>query len=259
MTWANSHNPEKNWLNAADLPKDMLIQDERKVRVVLSSPDDSGSRQVTKIYRTPLALTWRDLFRIPQAQREFGNMQYAHDCGLPVVEPLGWGLSRRPGRDWFSQLSTVYLEGDTLREVLGQSGIGAERRAELIRESGRLMAIMHARGLIWSTAHSGNIMVNPQSGRELTAFDLPYALCTATDMYGTRYALYDLICMAHDFRKLCQLEKPLIDLFFSAYAEAAELGPENICLNMDSVPGKKAFSWERICLRTLKSFRLKPW
>jgi hypothetical protein len=258
MPWKNSHNPEKSWLIAADLPKEMLIQDERKVRVVLSSPDESGNRQVTKIYRTPLALTWRDLFRIPQAQREFENTQYAHDRGLPVVEPLGWELSRRPGRDWFSQLSTVYLEGDTLREVLGKSGIGAERRAELIHETGRLMAALHGKGLIWSTAHSGNIMVNPHSGRELTAFDLPYALCTGNDMIGTRYALYDLICMAHDFRKLCQLEKPLINLLFSAYAEAAELDPEKFCLSMESVPGKKAFSWERICLRTLKSFRLQP-
>lgn len=259
MTWKNSYNPEKSWCTAADLPEEMLIQDERKVRVVLSLPDNSGSRQVTKIYRTPRALTWRDLFRYPQAQREFESLQYANENGLPVVEPLGWGLSRKPGRDWYSQLTTVYLEGNTLRDVLGQPGAGSGRREELIRETGRLIAAMHGKGLIWSTAHSGNIMVNPQSDRELTAFDLPYAMCTRNDMFGTRYALYDLLCMAHDFRKLCQLDKPLIDLFYSTYAGAAKLDAELLHQRVGSIAGKKSFFWERICLRTLQSFRLKPW
>ena len=90
-----------------ETPSYLLFQDEPRVRVVFTPVDDSGNRQITKIYRTPAELAWRDLFRIPQAQREFQNLQYAFRKKLPVVEPLHWGVARRPGRAWFSQLTTV--------------------------------------------------------------------------------------------------------------------------------------------------------
>jgi len=271
MSWTQSQNPKENWHSSAELPRGapgsglassdscLLIQDERRVRIVLSLPDGSGNRQITKIYRTPLELTWRDLFRYPQAQREFENLQYAFQRGLPVVEPLGWALHRRPGRDWFSQLSIAFLEGDTLNVVLNRPAVEKERQEELARETGALMASMHREGLIWGTAHGGNIMVMSQVDPLLVAIDLPYALCSGKDMCGSRYALYDLWSIANDCRKACRLEKYQVDLLLAAYAAGAGADPESLRRQVESIPGRNTFFWDRVSVRTLKSFRLRPW
>jgi len=271
MRWTKSQNPEENWHSAAELPRGtpgsglassdgcLLIQDERRVRIVLSSPDGSGNRQITKIYRTPIELTWRDLFRYPQAQREFDNLQYAFQRGLPVVEPLGWALRRRPGREWFSELTIAFLEGDTLNVVLNRPGVGKALQEELARETGKLMASMHCQGLIWGTAHGGNIMVLSQADPSLVAIDLPYAMCSAKDMCGTRYALYDVWSIANDCRKACQLEKYQVDLLLAAYAAGAGTDPGPLRRQVESIPGRNSFFWDRVRVRTLQSFRIRPW
>ena len=191
----------------------VLLQDESRIRIVLFRSTENSRPRVSKIYRTPVALTWRDLFRYPQAQREFENLQFAFGKGLPVAEPLGFGLSRQPGRDWYSQLTTAYLHGRTLRDLLAS------------RDGG----------------------------------DLPYALCTGKDMTGSRFALYDIWNMVVDFRTQCRLEKNLVLLFLEAYASAAGADPATLQAQVDRRRGRKSVFAERLYIRTVRAFRLKPY
>ena len=150
MNWDPAQSPDQAWRLAGELPRgtsesdleagagSVLLQDEPRIRIVLSRSAGKSRRQVTKIYRTPLSLTWRDLFRYPQAQREFENLQYAFAKGLTVAEPLGFGLRRVPGRDWYSQLTTGFLSGGTLRDLLAIRTDGSEA---LISGAGRLTKV----------------------------------------------------------------------------------------------------------------------
>jgi tRNA A-37 threonylcarbamoyl transferase component Bud32 len=270
VSWDFAQSPDQAWQNAGQLPHrsddpdlsaehpGVLIQDEPRIRIVMSSSGIASTCRISKIYRTPLALTWRDLFRYPQAQREFENLQYAFQKGLPVAEPLGFGLKRFPGRDWFSELTTGYLEGITLRDVLGQPGKDEKELAALIAEAGHLVARMHKAGMIWGTAHSGNFMVNTGSGNAISAFDFPYALCTGKDMVGSRFALYDVWNMAVDFRTQCRLEPSLVDLFFEAYGDETDTDPAILQSQVNARRGRKAVFWQRLYIRTVRSFRLRP-
>lgn len=260
--------PEKSWHSAGELPAGtaipatggsaVLVQDEPKIRIVLSLAPDSETRLITKIYRTPLALTWRDLFRIPQAQREFGNLQFAFQKGLPVVEPFSYGIRRRPGHDWFSQLTISFMEGETLWDVLNQPGITEEQTTELLRKACRLIAMMHRAGLVWGTVHFGNFMVNESAENLLTAFDLPYALCAAKDMRDSRYALYDLWSMERSCRAMHGLDRRVIKELYVAYAGEAGGDPEHWRDRVRSTEAKKGFLWDRIYMRSVGSFRLRP-
>jgi tRNA A-37 threonylcarbamoyl transferase component Bud32 len=270
VSWDFSQSPDQAWQNAGQLPcgnddpdlsaqdPGILIQDEPRIRIVMAVADGASTRRISKIYRTPLALTWRDLFRYPQAQREFENLQYAFKKGLPVAEPLGFGLKRFPGRDWFSQLTIGYLEGITLRDVLGQPGKDEEGLAALIAEAGRLVARMHKAGMIWGTAHSGNFMVNSEPGSVMSAFDFPYALCTDKNMVGSRFALYDVWNMAFDSRKHCRLDLSLFDLFYEAYGHETGTDWSILQSQVNACRGRKAVFWQRLYIRTVRSFRLKP-
>jgi tRNA A-37 threonylcarbamoyl transferase component Bud32 len=239
----------------ADGEHAVLIQDEPRVRIVLSLAEGTGTRQVSKIYRTPLSLTWRDVIRYPQAQREFENLQYAFQNGLPVAEPLGFGLRRQVGRDWYSQLTTAFLEGITLRDALAQNIPGMD---ELIGMAGRLVATMHRKGMVWGTAHSGNFMVHSGSPATMSAFDFPYAFCTGKDRAGSRLALYDVWNMVVDFRTQCGLEERLVRIFLDAYGSRADVDPIDLKSQVDARRGRKSVFWERLIIRTLRSFRLRP-
>ena len=234
----------------------VLLQDESRIRIVLFRSTENSRPRVSKIYRTPVALTWRDLFRYPQAQREFENLQFAFGKGLPVAEPLGFGLSRQPGRDWYSQLTTAYLHGRTLRDLLASRDGGRE---VLVSGAGRLIAEMHLAGMVWGTAHSGNFMVGGGTEESLSAFDVPYALCTGNDMTGSRFALYDIWNMVVDFRTQCRLEKNLVLLFLEAYASAAGADPATLQAQVDRRRGRKSVFAERLYIRTVRAFRLKPY
>jgi len=267
VNWDPAQSPDQAWQQAGKLPRGtsesdlaggehaILIQDEPRVRIVLSVAHESGARQVSKIYRTPLALTWRDLFRYPQAQREFENLQFAFQQGLPVAEPLGFGLRRRVGSDWYSQLTTAFLEGTTLRDVLARNGAGRE---ELIGAAGRQVAAMHRAGIIWGTAHTGNFMVHTDSPVTMSAFDFPYAFCTGKDRTGSRLALYDVWNMVVDFRTQCRLDESLVGLFFEAYASEAGLDTKDLQSRVDARQGRKSVFLERLFIRTVRSFRLRP-
>jgi tRNA A-37 threonylcarbamoyl transferase component Bud32 len=267
VSWNPAQSPDIAWRLAGELPRgtaesdlksvrgSVLLQDEPRIRIVLSHSAEASRRQVSKIYRTPLALTWRDLFRYPQAQREYENLQYAFGKGLPVAEPLGYGLRRIPGRDWYSQLTTAFLEGETLRDVLSR---GNEGREALISGAGRLVAAMHRAGMVWGTAHSGNFMVEGNAEQSLSAFDVPYALCTGKDMTASRFALYDVWNMAVDFRTLCRLDEPLVRMFFEAYGAEAGLDPASLMAQVNARKGRKSVFRERLYIRTVRSFRLRP-
>ena len=267
MSWDPAQKPDLAWQLAGGLPRGtsgseqevgegaVLLQDEPRIRIVLSRCSETSRRQVSKIYRTPLALTWRDLFRYPQAQREFENLQYAFGKGLPVAEPLGFGLRRIPGRDWYSQLTTAYLKGNTLRDILASR---TEGRKELVSGAGRLVAAMHRAGMVWGTAHSGNFMVDDDGDDSLSAFDVPYALCTGKDMTGSRFALYDVWNMAVDFRTQCKLDESLVRLFFEAYGQGVGIGPSTLLSQVSERRGRKSVFWERLYIRTVRSFRLRP-
>lgn len=266
MSWDPAQSPDIGWRLAGELPcrpsasdldagcDGVLLQDEPRIRIVLSRGSATSRFQVSKIYRTPLALTWRDLFRYPQAQREFENLEYAFGKGLPVAEPIAFGLRRIPGRDWYSQLTTAYLSGKTLRDVLASRVEGFEA---LIGRAGRLLAAMHREGMVWGTAHSGNFMVDDRD-ESLSAFDLPYALCAGKNMTGSRLALYDLWNMAVDFRTRCDLEEYLVGVFFGTYGSEAGMDSKNLLMQVDARRGRKSVFWERLFLRTARSFRLRP-
>ena len=267
MSWDPAQKPDLAWQLAGGLPRGtsdseqevgegaVLLQDEPRIRIVLSHNAETSKRQVSKIYRTPLALTWRDLFRYPQAQREFENLQYAYGKGLSVAEPLGFGLRRIPGRDWYSQLTTGYLNGTTLRDLLATRTDGREG---LVSGAGRLVAAMHRAGMVWGTAHSGNFMVDEDDDGSLSAFDAPYALCTGKDMTGSRFALYDVWNMAVDFRTQCKLDESLVQLFFEAYGEGVGTDPSALHSQVSARRGRKSVFWERLYIRTVRSFRLRP-
>lgn len=260
------------WRKAGDLPvgtleqfpetarfeDKILIQDEPRIRIFFALFGEKMQPGVTKIYRTPCPLTWRDLFRIPVAQREFQNLRYARGRKLPVAESLECKVQRSPGRDWFSLITTGFLDGCTMREVLGRAETTNENKAGLVRKSAKLLALMHREGLVWGTAHTGNFMVHPQTDGALTAFDLPYALCTGKDMRSSALARYDLHTMVSDFRRLCGLDEQMVDTFFRAYAEEANMNPDTVRRQFDEQSKRRGFKWSRVWLRTLSSFRLRP-
>ena len=267
MSWDPAQSPDQAWQLAGELPRGttdsdladgehaVLIQDEPRVRIVLSLAEGTGTRQVSKIYRTPLSLTWRDVIRYPQAQREYENLQYAFQKGLPVAEPLGFGQRRQVGRDWYSQLTTAFLEGITLRDALARNIPGID---ELIGMAGRLVATMHRKGMVWGTAHSGNFMVHSGTPATMSAFDFPYAFCTGKDRAGSRLALYDVWNMVVDFRTQCGLEERLVRIFLDAYGSRADVDPIDLKSQVDARRGRKSVFWERLIIRTLRSFRLRP-
>ena len=245
-------------LDSALFKERVLIQDEPRIRIFFALSGEKKQPGVTKIYRTPWPLTWRDLFRIPVAQREFQNLRYARGRKLPVAESLECKVQRSPGRDWFSLITTAFLDGRTMREVLGRAETTNESKAGLVRKSAALLALMHREGLVWGTAHTGNFMVHPQTDGELTAFDLPYALCTGRDMRSSALARYDLFTMVRDFRRLCGLDEQMVETFFRAYAEEAGMNPDTIRRQFDEQSERRGFKGSRVWLRTLSSFRLRP-
>jgi tRNA A-37 threonylcarbamoyl transferase component Bud32 len=266
VNWDSAQSPDRAWRHAGELQRiedatdlanareAILLQDEARIRIVLSTSSE-GERQVSKIYRTPLALTWRDLFRYPQAQREHENLQFAFERGLPVAKSLGFGLSRRFGSDWYSQLTTVFLEGETLRDVLARTTADREK---LIYQAGQLVAAMHQAGMVWGTAHTGNFMVHGDAGRSMTAFDLPYAYCAGKNMVGGRLALYDIWNMTVDMRTQCGLDEPVVRRFFDAYASEADVNADSLQAEVDARKGRNSVFPERLFIRTVRSFRLKP-
>jgi tRNA A-37 threonylcarbamoyl transferase component Bud32 len=221
--------PESMWLNAGQIaqgfpdPGDLshdrwwLIKDEPRVRILLSPPDDAGDRLVSKIYRIPKSLIWRTLFLTSRAQREFQNLEYAYQRGLPVVEPLNWGEARQWGCAGFSQLTMGYVDGTPLPELMRQPGLQQSVREDLTIQLGELMAGMHRAGIVWMTAYPRNIMVIPGPGPSLVAFDFPYALCTGQDMRGSRFALLDLSWMMKRCVLKCQFNETLLQSFYLAY------------------------------------------
>ena len=117
---------------------------------------------------------------------------------------------------------------------------------------------MHCNGLIWGTAHTGNFMTGPEPEDELIAFDFPYALCSARDMHNTSYARFDLWKMARDLQKLCRLDKPLVDLLYITYAKEMDLHAEQLRLQLEKRVARDRFFRDRARLRTLQSFRIRP-
>jgi tRNA A-37 threonylcarbamoyl transferase component Bud32 len=221
--------PESMWLNARHIaqgfpdPGDLsddhwrLIKAEPRVRILLSPPDDAGGRLVSKIYRIPKALIWRTLFLTSRARREFQNLEYACRRGLPVVEPINWGDTRRWGCAGFSQLTMGFADGIPLPELMCQSGLQQSVREDLTIQLGELIARMHRAGLVWMTAYPRNIMVISSPRPSLVAFDFPYALCTGKDMQGSRFALLDLSWMMKICVLKCQFTENLLRSFYLAY------------------------------------------
>lgn len=225
--------PESIWLNADHLargfpePEDLshdrwwLVKDEPRVRILLSPPDDAGGRLVSKIYRIPKPLVWRTLFLTSRAQREFQNLEYARQRGLPVVEPINWGETRRWGCAAYSQLTMGFVDGTPLPEFMCQPGLQQSVREDLSIQLGELMVRMHLAGVVWMTAYPRNIMVVSNPGPSLVAFDFPYALCTGKDMQGSRFALLDLSWMMKRCVLKCQFNEALLQSFYLAYTRGA--------------------------------------
>ena len=122
--WFNAGHMEQGFADPVELSDDRwwLIKDEPMVRILPSVTDDAGGRLVSKIYRIPKTLIWRTLFLTSRAQREFQNLEYAWQRGLPVVEPINWGGTRRWGCAGISQLTMEFVDGASLPELMCQPG-----------------------------------------------------------------------------------------------------------------------------------------
>lgn len=217
--WLNAGHMEQGFPDPGELSDDRwwLIKDEPRVRILLSPTDDAGGRLVSKIYRIPKSLVWRTLFLTSRAQREFQNLEYARQRGLPVVEPINWGETRRWGCAGFSQLTMEFVDGAPLPELMCQPGLQQSVREDLTNQLGELMARMHRAGVVWMTAYPRNVMVISRPGPSLVAFDFPYALYTGKDMQGSRFALLDLSWMMKRCVLKCQFNETLLQSFYLAY------------------------------------------
>lgn len=239
--------------------QDWLLKTESRVRILLSRPSPDGIRVVSKIYRTPARLAWRTLFMTSRAKREYHNLVFAFDKGLPVVQPLGWSDTRRLGCVRYNQLSMVYRHGQTLIDYMKLAGMEPETRETVFRQAGELLAGIHKAGIAWGTALPRNIMVsgpdpeNSQPG--VTAFDFPYAYCSGRDIRGSRYALTDLWWMADDWLTRTGFDDKMLDMFYSAYADDNGDDPKELRRRVERLT-KRQIRLNRIRVRIVQAFRL---
>lgn len=153
------------------------LKTESGVRVDLlrNGPDAIVRKQYLNSGFRLLQTIWRQ----SRAAREFANLQAATAAGLPCTKALGWQEDRRLGLVHSSTVITQFV-ADTrpLKAVLKELPADAyHARCRTTGEIGRLLAKLHANGILWCTPMPRNLLVQgqPANGR-LVLCDLPAAV-----------------------------------------------------------------------------------
>ncbi|MFQ5504553.1 MAG: lipopolysaccharide kinase InaA family protein [Planctomycetota bacterium] len=174
----------------------LVIKDELCARVEVC--DSSSGKVVRKTYRDRPFLLWRTFLRRARAGREFRNLSFTRDAGIPCVEPRDWGETRRLGCVPSSWLETGYVEdaialSRVIRAMDPMDHEALSLRRRLAKEFGTLIRSLHQAGIVWGTLTTRNLLLVQQSERpRLLACDMPRAMRFGRSVLGTRRALVDL-------------------------------------------------------------------
>ena len=151
-----------------------------------------------KTYRSRRFLLWRSFLQASRAARECAALRAARDRGVPSIDAVAWGETRRAGCVASSWLETGFVEGcrsmrDLLRAAPAGGNRAARERRRLASHAGRLFGALHRSGILWCTLTPRNVLVQGEvdDGRLLVC-DMPSAICYPGSIVGTRRALIDL-------------------------------------------------------------------
>lgn len=143
------------------------LKSERSVRVDLLN--DGPDAVVRKQYLNSGLRLLQTMGRQSRAAREFANLEAASAAGLPCTKALSWQEDRRLGLVHSSTVVTQFVEGcRPLKEVLRELPADAyQARRRITSEIGRLLARLHANGILWCSPMPRNFLLQglPDTGR----------------------------------------------------------------------------------------------
>jgi len=151
----------------------------------VNGPGDGMSQNfVLKTYHYPFFPRIRTGFRIPKAEREFNALLKLFRMGVPVVEPVAFGVEKTLfGLVRSCFLLTVYV-GETSNlwshrkcDKRSRSEIGVQYGDVILHQIGEKLRRTHQARFFLFTADAKNILLRRSAGQSVeTLFvDLPYA------------------------------------------------------------------------------------
>ena len=171
----------------------LILKEEKWTRIELLTRPDGAGRLFRKVYRVPIGLAWRTFLRRSRARREFDNLRAVHGAGLASIEPIAWDETRRLGCVTSCEITSVFVEGESVRTTLTRDLTRRERR-NLCRQLGELLRSFHDAGYLWLTAVPRNL-IRREDGAILLACDMPYCLSFGRPIHGSGFALVDLFSL----------------------------------------------------------------
>lgn len=201
----------------------------KAIRVGLGMKGRRGRRhwfvQAMKAIRTGLGMQVKPGKRRWGIQREVAAWKQLGDSGLPLAQPVAWGVERMFGQPLRSFLVMDFLDGGVdleqwLRARAKEVDVGAtEPRREVVRRAGELVARLHALGWVHGDLATRNLFVRDGNGEpRFVLIDLAQA--RRSDGRGW-LAVKDLYRLAKTALKAGLTEDEAIELLRPAGGERA--------------------------------------
>jgi Lipopolysaccharide kinase (Kdo/WaaP) family len=162
---------------------------------------DENRFVIRKTNRTRPFLSWRTFLMQSCASREFSNLKWLCEAGIPCVRPLDWGETRVLGCAPRCYLVTEFVDARNLQAVIAalpqsRSSNTAMRRV-LVTKFGELTAAVHRLGVLSTTLQPRNVLVggDPRNPHLLLC-DQPAMIAWPHSVHATRRAEIDLYDVA---------------------------------------------------------------
>jgi len=174
------HSPDDSGpLDLQRLARERIVELKKEPTVRVDLLGRGPEAVVRKTYLNMGLRLLQTIGRQSRAAREFANLTAAAAAGLPCTPALHWQEQRLLGFVRSSTLLTRFV-ADTrpLKAVLTElPSSSCTVRRRLAREIGRLLAQLHANGILWCTPMPRNFLLqgHPETG-QLLLCDLPSAV-----------------------------------------------------------------------------------
>ena len=185
----------------------------KDVRLFTVPGDDGPYRVAFKNYFEKRV--FRYLFRPSQAAREALGFKIAESLGIPLVEVLAFGETRRFFRVTDAYFVTRFAEGTETMLYFKDHPEERELLLRLLRENIVRLARLHAAGYIYGGAHPRNILWRRAEDGSADSLWLDMATVRKMSLFSRRwkYLLTDL----SDFTEAFRLTQEELDLLAAEY------------------------------------------
>jgi hypothetical protein len=176
--------------------QDSLIKEERRTLVWL---DQMGTvvPAVIKMYRRHgFVSELRKRIFTYRVKREFEALKHLCSAGIPVSDPLFWGVGRSPDHGRFEILGTKYIpDSVNLQELITQAP-GPDYSIPDFEPLAQLVRRMHAAGVWHGALYARNVQCRKEeNGWSFHLIDFPRAFLFRHDLGPTHMAHYELLTL----------------------------------------------------------------